>query len=173
MGSQLSTRCNQCIRPGGDASEIGLAEVGYTPGEKAPQGTHANDDELYISFHEFVADTDASSNAKSTGEGVPEGIPATAGVKRTVEKAPEDAADGAKPSVTDAGSAAPFVSTDVYTPGDEVFVVGLQAQPQHNGESGLIVGRQGDRFKVTLASGVGLAVRPKNLSRGRSPRARA
>jgi hypothetical protein len=84
-------------------------------------------------------------------------------------------APGAVGSAGSEATAESPATAEDFVQGDEVFVVGLLSQPQHNGERGRVVGRQGNRLKVVLSTGTGMAIRPQNLtsSRGRSSRARA
>jgi hypothetical protein len=51
-------------------------------------------------------------------------------------------------------------------PGDLVRICGLKAKPQYNGETGTVLGPQGDRLGVSVRNGlalVNLALKPENL----------
>lgn len=151
MGAQISTRFDRCIRP------APLGEAADTLAEKVSEDTcgNADLDGLVMAPLEIQADS-ATKTFPSTTTSSPS----------TTTSRDEDI-----PITTTTETAIP---ADFDT-GDEVLVVGLEATPQHNGERGRVVGRQGDRLKVMLATGKGLALRPQNLanSRGRSSRARA
>jgi len=149
MGSQISQRVDRCIRPAavGDATDVLQTADSFAASDDAPEKAC----EL-APLPELLVERSAPSG-----------------------RSKDHPASGAVGSAGSEATAESPATAEDFVQGDEVFVVGLLSQPQHNGERGRVVGRQGNRLKVVLSTGTGMAIRPQNLtsSRGRSSRARA